>query len=53
MGGKAHAKISNKLLQSFHCGSEEMNPTSIHENAGSLPGPTQGVKDLGLLSAAV
>ena len=30
---------------SSHCGSEVMNPTSIHENASSIPGLTQWVKD--------
>ena len=32
--------------RSSHCGSVVMNPTSIHEDKGSIPGPAQGVKDL-------
>ena len=27
---------------SSHCGTAEMNPTSIHEDVGSIPGLTQG-----------
>ena len=30
----------------FHCGSAVMNPTSIREDAGSILGLTQRVKDL-------
>ena len=31
--------------KSSHRGSVLMNPTSIHEEVGSIPGPTQWVKD--------
>ena len=31
---------------SSHCGSVETNQTSIHKDAGLIPGPTQRVKDL-------
>ena len=33
---------------SSHCGSVEMNLTSIHEDTGWIPGLTQWVKDLAL-----
>ena len=39
--------ISQKVkYRSSHCGSAEMNPTSIHKNAGSILGLAQWVKDL-------
>ena len=36
--------ISRSLTWSFHCGWAVMNPTTIHENVGSIPGPAQWVK---------
>ena len=39
----------NKVSRSFHHGSVVMDPASIHEDVGSIPGVPQWVKDLVLL----
>ena len=47
LGGVKQTRTLKK--QSSHHGSAEMNLTSIHEEAGSIPSLTQWVKDLALL----
>ena len=52
------SKIYKYLVQiitykSSHCGSAVTNPTSIHEDVGSIPGLTQWVKDPALPRAMV
>ena len=39
----------SKYVGSSCCGSVVMNPPSIREGVGSIPGPAQWVKDLVLL----
>ena len=36
--------LKSEMIRSPHCGSGVMNPTSIHEDAGSIPGLAQWVK---------
>ena len=38
--------IQDHPSRSFRGGTAEMNPISIHENLGSIPGLVQWVKDL-------
>ena len=45
-------KIKTKSWSSL-CGSALVNPTSIYEDVGLIPGLAQWVKNLGLLSVAV
>ena len=44
--------VQNPNIKSYtgssHCGSAVMNLTSIQEDEGSIPGPTQWVKNLAL-----
>ena len=40
--------IKNGHVGSSYCGSEEPNPTSIHEDAHSTPDPAQWVKRFGV-----
>ena len=42
-------RCSKKYLKSYLCGLAEMNLTSIHEDAGSIPGFTQWIKGSVLL----
>ena len=49
-GDNPDAQVPEKcLFRSSRCGSTEMNTTSIHKVAGSVPGLNQWVKDLVLL----
>ena len=41
--------LVKKSFRSSHFGSEKTSLTSIHEDASSIPGLTQRVKDLALL----
>ena len=38
--------MNRNRRESSRCGTEEMNPASIHEDASSIPGLAQCVKDL-------
>ena len=49
LGAFMKANIEEVPNGSSHCGSVVMNPTTVHEDAGLIPGPTQWVKDLALL----
>ena len=41
-------RVKNLTKRSSHCGSLVMNTTSIHEDAGSIPGLAQWVEGSGV-----
>ena len=45
---KGRVSQENAIPRSSHCVSVVMNPTRNHEDAGSIPGLTQWVRDLAL-----
>ena len=40
--------FKSEVFKGFHRGSVEMNPTSIHEDMGLIPGLAQWVKGFGV-----
>ena len=44
-GYKSEDRLPKDFLRNSHFRSSVMNPTSIHEDAGSIPGLTQWVND--------
>lgn len=41
----SQSSVNEEPLESFRCGSSEMNPTSIHDDMGSVPGLAHWIKD--------